>query len=318
MTAPSELTALPPVDVVMATYQGAAFLGTQLGSLRRQTHKPRRVFIRDDHSTDSTPLVLRHWAEDWSRIALLPNDSASLGVVKSYQALLRHVVRDQTERDGLLAFCDQDDEWLPEKLERAARWHHTHGGADSPALYCSRAVLTDATLQPIGFSPLWKRPPGLGNALVENIALGCTVVMNRAAIRMLDRVWPEAVIAHDWWAYLVISASGGTVYFDPDPSLHYRQHGQNTIGMADNRLHQAGKRFQRLRKGRMPSLFAQAAALGTCYGETMTADGRRALAQFNALGQSGGFAAFTSTAFYRQRWLDDVLLRGLIAAGRIS
>ncbi len=312
--------ALPPVDVVLATYQGAAFLGTQLGSLRRQTHKPRRVLIRDDHSTDSTPLILRHWAEDWSRIELLAQKGGSLGVVNSYQALLAHIARDDAHSDGLLAFCDQDDEWLPEKLERAARWHQKHGTEDSPALYCSRAVLANPMLEPTGLSPLWKRQPCLRNALVENVALGCTVVINRAAIDLLDRPWPDAVIAHDWWAYLVVSAHGGAVHYDPVPSLRYRQHEHNAIGMAGNRLRQAGKRFRRFRKGQMPALFTQAEALETIYGETMSSQSRQELEKFIRLGadDGAGFSAFTSPAFYRQRWLDDILLRSLIAMGRIS
>ena len=126
---------LPAIDVLLSTYQGASYLGTQLSSLRRQTCPPLRVLVRDDQSPDSTPLVLRHWAEDWSAIHLLPDDQQIRGATGSFQHLIRTVRADE-DSAPLVAFCDQDDEWLPEKLERAAQWHQDLGDADrwsSPA-----------------------------------------------------------------------------------------------------------------------------------------------------------------------------------------
>src|SRR6185436_21171576 len=73
------------------------------------------------------------------------------------------------------------------------------------------------------------------NALVENIAIGCTVVINAAARELLLRCTPERPVMHDAWAYLALSAFGH-VFFDPQPRVGYRQHGGNAFGADPRRL----------------------------------------------------------------------------------
>ena len=116
-----------------------------------------------------------------------------------------------------IAFSDQDDVWLPAKLERAIAALRNIDRKE-PALYCSSATITNERLQPIGLTPLWPKPPAFGNALVENIATGCTVVLNRPAIDLLAAgPLPERAIFHDWWCYLVVSAFGTVVFDQIDP-----------------------------------------------------------------------------------------------------
>ncbi|MEO0394303.1 MAG: glycosyltransferase, partial [Pseudomonadota bacterium] len=295
------------------------YQGLQITNLEMETSPPLRVLVRDDQSTDSTPLVLRHWAEDWSAIHLLPDDQQKRGATGSFQHLIRTVRADE-DSAPLVAFCDQDDEWLPEKLERAAQWHQDLGDPSQPALYCSRARLANANLEPFGYSPLWPRSPSFPNALVENIALGCTIVLNRAALALLDHEWPPGVITHDWWAYLRIIGAGGVVHVDPEPSLLYRQHGRNAIGMASNPIGQFVNRVKRLSAGRMPALFGQAAALQAVDDGALTPDAQAQLVRFLQLDRGGDyqFSPLFSNAFHRQRRVDGVMLRLMMAFGRIS
>jgi hypothetical protein len=128
------------------------------------------------------------------------------------------------------ALSDQDDIWFPDKLERAVKWLGMVPETQ-PALYCTRTELIDEAGQSIGYSPLFTRPPAFGNALMQNVAGGNTMVMNNTARALLLEAGSDIdVIAHDWWVYIVISACGGTVYYDAEPSLRYRQHGGNLIG----------------------------------------------------------------------------------------
>lgn len=101
-----------------------------------------------------------------------------------------------------------------------------------PALYCSRTRLVDEKDRDIGFSPLFTKPPSFANALMQNIGGGNTMVFNDAARQLLREAGEDInVVTHDWWVYLVVSACGGRVFYDAHPSLRYRQHDSNLVGM---------------------------------------------------------------------------------------
>ena len=128
------------------------------------------------------------------------------------------------------AMSDQDDIWHADKLQRAVDWLRQIP-QDIPALYCTRTELIDEAGHTLGYSPLFRRPPGFANALVQNVAGGNTMVINNAARALLLEAGADLnVIAHDWWVYIVVSACGGRVHYDSQPSLRYRQHGANLIG----------------------------------------------------------------------------------------
>jgi hypothetical protein len=90
----------------------------------------------------------------------------------------------------------------------------------------------NANNQDIGFSPLFIKPTSFANALVQNVGGGNTMVFNDAARRLLQKtgISPE-IVSHDWWTYILISGCGGNVFYDPHPSLRYRQHDHNLVGM---------------------------------------------------------------------------------------
>ena len=119
-----------------------------------------------------------------------------------------------------------------------------------PAFYASRLRLIDAEGRELGLSPDWPRPPAFANALVENIATGCTMVLNRAAVRLLRRAGIPDVAFHDWWAYLLVTGAGGEVLFDSRPGIRYRQHAGNVAGAPTSLLHAAFKRIRRLGQNR--------------------------------------------------------------------
>jgi hypothetical protein len=82
----------------------------------------------------------------------------------------------------------------------------------------------------IGLSPLFSRPSGFANALIQNIGGGNTMVMNCKARNLLCAVGPVDIVTHDWWTYILVTGSGGTVIYDERPSLNYRQHQDNLVG----------------------------------------------------------------------------------------
>ena len=222
------------VVVLLSTYNGSRFLRQQLDSLYRQSCRNVEILVRDDGSTDATPRILEEEAM-LGRLRVLQGGN-NMGAALSFLELLGNAVSGDA---GYFAFCDQDDVWEPGKLAAAiARLDEVDLGC--PAIYCSRAEVVDEDLKFVGYSGSPSRI-GFGNALVENIVIGCTAVLNRAAANLICRAFPRRVIMHDWWFYLVISAFG-VVIFDDYVSLKYRQHGRNAIGAGT-------ERFDRLSKG---------------------------------------------------------------------
>lgn len=302
--------ALPRVAVLLATYNGASYLQAQLDSLRAQRDVAVRLHVRDDGSTDATCAILQQHAQTWPELA----DAApqpNLGAARSFMALL------QTAPDDAeyYAFCDQDDVWLPDKLARAtAALAHDQG----PALYCSNLECVTQELAVIGV-PAAYRNMRFQHILFENIATGCTVVLNARARALIIGDPPQnGLVMHDWWCALVIAALG-RIHYDPEPGVRYRQHGSNTIGMHPGWLSQDArnlKRFLRQPRSAYP-IHAQAAELLRLFGSRMGEPARSDLADLVESKRSWhrrvAYALFGKVE--RSRFLNALFVRFLILAG---
>lgn len=213
------------LHILMAVCNGAATLPAQLDSLVAQSHRQWRLLASDDGSTDRSRAVLERFALDHPARVI---DGPRRGFAANFLSLLAQAPQ------GPVALADQDDIWLPEKLERAMA-HLARVDPAMPALYCSRRLVWDPSSDRRTLSRAYPRPPDFGNALVENIAPGNTIVLNAAAAALARRAAPGAgdIYAHDWWLYLLISGAGGTVIWDAEPTLLYRQHADNVIGAGE-------------------------------------------------------------------------------------
>lgn len=209
------------VVILMSTFNGERFVEEQLRSILIQLPPDGRVIVRDDGSTDQT--VARILALGDPRVSIIRGEN--IGFARSFLALMAMAPLDA----DMYMLSDQDDVWLPVKIERA--WHHLKEFNERPALYCSRLQLVDINLKPIQLSFACLRPPSFENALTENIVTGCTAAFNPLALN-LARIAGDShqIYFHDWWLYLVVCAFG-TVIVDPEATILYRQHGQNVIGM---------------------------------------------------------------------------------------
>lgn len=229
----------PKVAILLGTFRGQQYLAEQLDSFAAQTYSNWEVWASDDGSTDDTLKILEGFKAQWPAGRLSIQAGPGKGFVANFLAL--------TCNAGIqaeyYAYSDQDDIWDADKLERALQWLEGVP-AGVPALYCARTRLVDSNNREIGFSAPFGNPR-FANALVQSIAGGNTMVFNNAARTLLQKAGPQlAVVYHDWWAYLAVSACGGTIFFDPTPTLRYRQHGGNLVGMNSS----WAARWQRMRK----------------------------------------------------------------------
>lgn len=213
------------VAVLLCTYNGEQHLGEQYLSLTRQENVVCELWVSDDGSSDDGLAVFNEQRPRGAVRSLTVVDGPASGHAANFLSLLARVESEAP----YYAFCDQDDIWDADKLQRAADWLQTVPEA-LPALYCSRTRCIDEQGKPCGHSPLFRRQPGFANALVQNIAGGNTMVFNRAALRVLQQAGVVDVTSHDWWVYQLLAGAGANIFYDPLPRLSYRQHARNVIG----------------------------------------------------------------------------------------
>jgi glycosyltransferase involved in cell wall biosynthesis len=212
------------VAILMCTRNGASFIDEQLASIAQQTHQNWLLIASDDHSDDATIPKLESFAKAHPQKVMIRRGPGK-GACSNFLSL----ANDSSIEAEYYAFSDQDDVWHKDKLQRAlSRLSRTPEGV--PALYCGRTELLSMDGRSSGLSPLFARPPAFQNAIVQSLAGGNTMVFNRAAKKILEAAAATKVVLHDWWIYQLVSATGGIVYYDPEPMLKYRQHSDNIIG----------------------------------------------------------------------------------------
>ncbi len=214
------------VQVLMSTYNGEKYIKEQLDSILGQTYQDIRILIRDDSSSDGTVAILREYSERYHNIEYYVG--SNLGAQGSFFDLFAHVDK-QAE---YIAACDQDDVWYEDKIETAVCCLQ---GLEGPGLYCCKTQLTDKNLSPMEDQLRHSEPTvTFGNALIENICTGCTMVINKALYQIVEGKWPKQSVMHDWWFYQVAVCFGKVIY-DNRPHIFYRQHENNVIGLDHGR-----------------------------------------------------------------------------------
>ena len=308
-----EITKPAKVTVLLSTYNGSKFLQEQLNSLYEQTYPDIRILVRDDGSTDSTRSMLGI-EQSKGRVDILEGHN-NLGPALSFFELLRSAASTATE---YVAFCDQDDVWHPDKIAHAVS-ALTGVTGSGPAMYCSRVEIVDEHLKHIGYTEMPGKV-GFGNALVENVAVGCTMVLNRKAINLICENLPRKVLIHDWWCYLVTSCFG-EVIFDEKANIKYRQHGNNTIGLATNSVNRLGRKLRRFFGSGEGHLWVneQASAFSRIFGDRIPFSNRRMLDTLIAAKSSYRcrLQMVFSREIWRQKWSDNLILRFLMLINKI-
>ena len=303
------LTEQPLVAILLCTYRGQQYLVDQLESFASQTMTNWHVFASDDGSQDDTLQILARYQKQWgvSKLSLLS------GPAKGFSANFLSLVCCTDIHADLYAYSDQDDIWEPHKLQTAVNWLQSVP-ADVPALYCSRTQLVDADNNHIGLSPLFSRPPCFANALMQNIGGGNTMVFNHAARLLLQMAGNNFdVVTHDWWTYLVVTACGGQVRYDPCTTVRYRQHGANMVGMNSSWIARLA-RARLMARGRFIHWSNQNIDALTRLENRITPENSEILELFTQSRQHRllpRLRGLKRTGIYRQSWLSNL---GLIVA----
>lgn len=221
----------PTLDILMAVYNNAEYIGEQLQSLIKQSHPHFHIIARDDCSSDNSVAIIQAFSAKYPGKITLIEGKKNLGARGNFAALLLE------SRADYLMFCDADDVWLSMKVEESLSLIQKNEkiyGKETPLLVHSDLTVVDKHLNTLSPS-FWhysKLNPKLGNQLnrllPQNVITGCTILMNRSLAELAKPI-PNEAIMHDWWIGLVAAALGHIDYLKK-PTLLYRQHGKNDTG----------------------------------------------------------------------------------------
>lgn len=212
--------------ILLAAYNGALGLPDQLASIKAQDHANWRLIVSDDGSSDTSRDIVTEFARTAPAGAVVLLDGPCKGAAENFMSLLRtaagHQTAPATNEHPFLAFCDQDDIWLPDRLSRGLAALSAID-PERPSLFCSRTWITDSAGVHRRLSRARPRPPSFRNALVQNIASGNTILLNPAATKLAYGAAGEItrVVVHDWWTYQLVTGAGGTVIHSDEPTLLY-------------------------------------------------------------------------------------------------
>lgn len=229
-----------PVKVLISTYNGEAYLREQLESIYAQTYKNYKIYVRDDGSVDRTAEILQEYETRYDNFTWFSGEN--MGASKSFFDLMKTI----PSEDAIYVFADQDDVWLPYKLKHINQVFSSNEEKEV-LLYCGDTIVADEHLNILKKENFGKDiKPSFGNALVENICIGCTAAINKNLLNMLIQTVPQKEVMHDWWFYLTASCYG-TVIYDEEPLVYYRQHENNVMGSS---VTVVGRIFKRLKNHR--------------------------------------------------------------------
>lgn len=305
----------PRFTILLCTHQGARHLPAQLESYLAQTHADWDLWVSDDGSRDGTRALI-----DAFRTRAGPGRTVRIvagpgqGAARNFLSLLCH----PDLPPGPVALSDQDDVWLPHKLERAAA---ALAAANPVTLYGARSHYVGADQRRVGGSPMPRRTPSFANALTQNIVSGYTMVLNDGALALVRRAGVPAIALpyHDWWLYQLVSGAGGTVIIDPEPVVLYRQHDANVMGAHHGLVASLNRMRMVLNRRYGDWLDANMMALEAC-ATLLTPDARRRLSILRAVPRDQPLRrvlAFARAGLHRQTRRTTAMLYLAAALGRV-
>ncbi|MBP7865633.1 MAG: glycosyltransferase [Acidobacteria bacterium] len=306
---------MPSLDLLLPTRDGAAYLPDLLDSLDRQTVADWRLLVFDDASADGTVDLLERRIPRDFRLRLVGRATSPGGPAAAVNELLAH---SDAER---VMFCDQDDVWFPDKVEKTLRRLaalEREAGPGVPLLVHTDAVVADEGLRTVSPS-LWRyrrlnpdASRSFPRLLIQNRVTGCTTGFN-AALRARVGAIPEGALMHDHW-FALAAAAFGRVGWVAEPTLRYRRHGATATRLRSWALRDApGVLAEEWRapslRGYLARLRAQARAFIDRFGPDLPPGAARAADAFARLDEAGWLAR--RRLIFRHRLFRDGLRRNL-------
>lgn len=226
------------IAILLAAYNGEQYIREMIESIVKQkTDVSWKLYVFDDCSRDETPSILTGFAEAYpEKICFTENEKGSGSAKKNFLQAIRKVDA------PYLMFADQDDFWLPDKIEKTYRKMKEVEEPDKPCMVFCDLQVVDKDLQKVAdsfldYSDLDHGASKFERLLIQNNIPGCTSMINRRlrdeAAKLSDTE-ADQILMHDWYMALLASGAGCLDFLDEQKIL-YRVHGDNSVGVQDVR-----------------------------------------------------------------------------------
>jgi glycosyltransferase involved in cell wall biosynthesis len=214
------------VSVVLCTRNGISFINEQLMSLEAQTYKNIQIICSDNNSTDGTDAVLRNWCLNHENRKFVSQEAPGLNR-NFFQAL-------NFATGNYVIFCDQDDVWFPEKIERLVAFIEKHN--DASMVYCLSKPFygelpKDAAIKKMN----WLEGTEVRKTLLTSFTLGHNMLVRKSVLDKIKLPATETV-AYDWWI-TVNAMCISPIYCLPEVLTFWRQHHSNTTTQLNTGLY---------------------------------------------------------------------------------
>lgn len=231
--------------IVLASFNGAEYIGDQIDSLLTQTYTKWKLFIRDDGSDDDTVSIINKYAAKDIRINIVQDNYKNLGSCQNFAKLLSFTASEFQ----YFMFCDQDDFWLPFKIQDTLsemQLLEKQQDKEAPLLVYTNFQYADNNLKIIKSKKDYEATKvsklRFAHLLAQNPAYGCTMMVNKKLAELIATI-PFEAENHDYWAALTASVLGEIAYLQKK-TIYYRQHNNNISTNYDS--NSIVKRFKRI------------------------------------------------------------------------
>jgi glycosyltransferase involved in cell wall biosynthesis len=243
------------IAIIMATYNGEKFIIDQINSILTQTYTNWELYIFDDMSTDNTCKIIQSFCINDIRIKLYQNNY-NFGATHNFLQALNFV--NSFNKFEYYMFCDQDDIWLPNKIELLYKKIIKEGKNSKILLVHSDLSLVDETGNNV-IAKSFRKYAHLKHIenyvferlLAQPFVFGCTTIFNKTLVEQLYPI-PKNIYAHDSWLSL-IAASLGKILYIQETTINYRQHSSNLSGSPQAR--KIKNRLKRITTGWKEQIF---------------------------------------------------------------
>lgn len=296
------------VAILLSSYNGEKYIKEQINSLISQTYKNIQIYIRDDGSNDNTISIIKEYKNE--NIKLI--EGKNCGYIKSFFALLEKV-----DNADYYAFCDQDDVWREDKIERTVE-KLSKLDEDKPNLFFSNSDYYDIDLNFVAHGEK-EKVYNFRNSLVECVSQGMTMCINKTARDMLIKNTPKNCISHDCYIYMLCAGLGQMVY-DNESLVKYRRHTTSVTAEGKNFIELQIWRIKKFLLGDSLKLIRkQIIEFGNIYKDSLKEEDKKVLALF--MKEKYSFTASIKKVFYpkkfRKKLSDEILLRILFLIGKM-
>ncbi len=212
------------VSVAMISYNGAEYLRRQVESILEQLGDEDELVVSDDGSEDGTADILKEYQCLDGRVRLVSGPGQ--GIKKNVE----HVLEETRGRYIFLA--DQDDVWLPGKVERVLQAFETREAAvviHDAKVFAGTENAPQILME--SFFAFRRAKAGVLKNIMKNSYIGCCMAFRRELLSVILPI-PERIEMHDQWIGILGDYYAGKSFFLSEPLLLYRRHGDNNSAMA--------------------------------------------------------------------------------------